>query len=371
MSRKVRERVGADSDERHRLAAVHSPHPPAPSPSRGEGEKCDKEFRDRRGVLESGGDELVEKLLAGNRRAAGRVISLIENEAQDVEGLMRAIYPRTGKAFVVGITGPPGAGKSTVVDELIRVLRDDGLAVGVVAVDPNSPFSGGAILGDRIRMMRHAVDEKVFIRSMGARGHLGGLALAARNVILVLDAMGLDIVLVETVGVGQSELEIAGTADTVAVVIPPGLGDGVQAIKAGIMEIADIFVVNKADHPLASRTISDIRDLLRMDVCERGWAPPIVTTVATENQGLEDLWIRIRQHREYLTRSGELENRRRRRIEREILEIAEQRLREQVLEPSTETAEFRRMLDLVAERRMDPYEVADRIVRSDRASVQT
>lgn len=211
-------------------------------------------------------------------------------------------------------------------------------------------------------MMRHASDAGVFIRSMGARGHLGGLALAARNTILVLDAMGLDVVLVETVGVGQSELEVAGTADTTVVVIPPGLGDGVQAIKAGIMEIADIFVVNKSDQPQASKVVADIRELLRMDAAPRPWVPPIAKTVAVRNEGLEDLWIRIQQHRQYLEGSGELEARRKRRLEIEILEIADRRLRQQVLEPRTETEEFRALLDSVVHRHTDPYTVADRIV---------
>jgi LAO/AO transport system kinase len=278
---------------------------------------------------------------------------------------MRRIYSHTGSAYVVGVTGPPGAGKSTVVDELIRVIREKGLSVGIIAVDPNSPFSGGAILGDRIRMMRHAVDDGVFIRSMGARGHLGGLALAARNTILVLDALGMDIVLAETVGVGQSELEIAGTADTTVVIIPPGLGDGVQAIKAGIMEIADIFVVNKADHPQANKVAADIRDLLRMDLKQREWVPSIVKTIATQNTGLEDLWTRIEQHRNYLAASGELEKRRRDRLEREIIEIAERRLRERVLELSTETPEFHAMLDLVATHQLDPYQAADKILPLD------
>lgn len=318
-----------------------------------------------------GGDRsvLVQGLLTGNRRAAGRMISLIENGDPAVEAIMRAVYPHTGRAFVVGLTGPPGAGKSTLVDELIRVVREGGERVGVLAVDPNSPFSGGAILGDRIRMMRHALDDGVFIRSMGARGHLGGLALAARNSIHVLDAFGMDIVLAETVGVGQSELEVADTADTTVVIIPPGLGDGVQAIKAGIMEIADIFVVNKADHPQADKTVADIRDLLHMEPQRRPWTPPIVKTVATHNQGLEDLWMRIRQHRQYLERSGQLQERRRRRLAGEIIDIAEGKLRQQVLQPRTATEEFYGMLDLVARRRMNPYEVADRILAERRASV--
>lgn len=314
---------------------------------------------------------LVDALLAGNRRAAGRVISRLENDPESGESIMRCLFPHAGHAYVVGVTGPPGAGKSTLVDELIRVIRQTGATVGVLAVDPNSPFTGGAILGDRIRMMRHAVDEGVFIRSMGARGHVGGLALATRSAIMALDAGGKDIIIVETVGVGQSELEVAGAADTVVVVIPPGLGDGVQAIKAGIMEIADIFVVNKADHPQANRTLMDIRDLLRMDIRSRRWSPPIVKTIATENQGLEDLWMRIEQHRRHLQESGELEERRRRRLEREIVEIAERRLRQEVLDPKTETGEFDRLLDLVMARRMNPYQAAAQIMPRRRLSAGT
>jgi LAO/AO transport system kinase len=321
--------------------------------------------------LTLGSGQLVDQVLQGHRRAAGRVISLIENGDPSVEPIVRALYLHTGHAYVVGITGPPGSGKSTLVDELIRVLREAGQTVGVIAVDPNSPFSGGAILGDRIRMMRHATDSGVFIRSMGARGHLGGLALATHNTIQLMDAMGMDIVLAETVGVGQSELEVAGAADTTVVVIPPGLGDGVQAIKAGIMEIADIFVVNKADHPQTDKTVADIRDLLRMGPEHDAWTPPIVKTIATRNQGLEDLWMRIRQHRQYLGASGGLEARRRQRIEREILDIAEQRLRERVLRPKMESPQFREMLDLVVDRQLDPYEAADKIAPVSRVGSGT
>jgi LAO/AO transport system kinase len=306
-----------------------------------------------------GSQELVEHVLAGRRRALGRAISLIENGDSSVEEILRAVYPSTGNAYIVGLTGPPGAGKSTVADELVQAARGAGKRVGVIAVDPNSPFSGGAILGDRIRMMRHATDEGVFIRSMGARGHLGGLALATQNAGTLLDSAGYDLILFETVGVGQSELEVAGAADTTVVVIPPGLGDGVQAIKAGIMEIADIFAVNKADHPYVDKTVADIRDLLRMDGHSREWSPPIVKTVATRNEGVEDLWIRIGQHRQYLERSGGFERRRRERLERNILAIAEQRIRRQVLEPRIDSAEFSRVLDSVMERRIDPYAAAD------------
>jgi LAO/AO transport system kinase len=307
-------------------------------------------------------EQLSAAIQNGNRRAAGRAISLIEDEDPGTETLLRALYPATGNAYIVGVTGPPGAGKSTLADELIRVIRHGGSSVGVLAVDPNSPFSGGAILGDRIRMMRHSSDEGVFIRSMGARGHLGGLALAATNALEVMDAMGLEVLLVETVGVGQSELEIAGESDTTIVVIPPGMGDGVQAIKAGIMEIADIFAVNKADHPQAGKTVSDIRELLRMDVSARPWTPPIVTTVAVQNEGIEDLWIRVRQHRKYLERSGELEERRRARLEREVLEVAERRLRQHVLLPRVESEAFKVTLDRVLRREMDPYQAAEQIV---------
>jgi LAO/AO transport system kinase len=306
--------------------------------------------------------ELVEDLLKGKRRAAGRIISLIENDDPTVPKIMRAIYPSTGKAYLVGLTGPPGSGKSTVADELIRVIREAGKTVAIIAVDPNSPFSGGAILGDRIRMMRHAFDDGVFIRSMGARGHLGGLSLSAANVARVLDAMGFDLILLETVGVGQSELEVAELADTTVVVMPPGLGDSVQVIKAGIMEIADIFVVNKADQPQADKVVVDLRDLLRMDLSPRPWTPPIVRTVATQNEGLEDLWMRILQHRKYLERSGLFDERRRERLAREIVDLAEERIREKVLAPRIETPEFSGMLERVVARELNPYEAAEKIV---------
>ncbi len=311
-------------------------------------------------------DVLVDGLRRRNRRAAGRLISLIEDQSAEVEAVMREVYPYTGKAYFIGVTGPPGAGKSTVVDELIRVVRETGDAIAVVAVDPNSPFSGGAILGDRIRMMRHASDSGVFIRSMGARGHLGGIATATLNAMLILDAMGNDIVLVETVGVGQSELEVASTADTTIVILPPGQGDGVQAIKAGIMEIADVYVVNKADHPQTKRTVAELRELLRTAPVQPPWVPPIVETIGTQNAGIEDLWEAITKHRDYLERSGELEQRRTDRIEREIVDIVERRLRSEFLLPQLQTEEFTSMVQQAARRELSPYEVAERLLPADR-----
>lgn len=272
--------------------------------------------------------------------------------------VLARLYAYTGSARVVGFTGPPGAGKSTLVDELLAVVREAEETVGIIAVDPNSPFTGGAILGDRIRMMRHSSDAGIFIRSMGARGSLGGLARATSGTIRVLDAMKFDYVMVETVGVGQSELDVAGLADTTVVIIPPGLGDGVQAIKAGIMEIADIFVVNKADHPQANRTIADIKDLLHMELEPRAWTPPIVSTIATQGIGLHDLWMRIQQHGEYLITSGELGKRRRERLKAELVDMMWQQLRTEMLEPAAETEHFNAVLDEVVARRLDPYTAA-------------
>ncbi len=303
-------------------------------------------------------EDVVDSVRLGERRAAGRLITRIESQDPSALDVLARLYADTGSACVVGFTGPPGAGKSTLVDELLAVVRSAGETVGVVAVDPNSPFSGGAILGDRIRMMRHSSDTGIFIRSMGARGSLGGLARATSGTVRVLDAMKFDYVMVETVGVGQSELDVAGLADTTVVIIPPGLGDGVQAIKAGIMEIADIFVVNKADHPQANRTIADIKDLLHMELEPRAWTPPIVSTIATQGVGLQDLWMRIQQHGDYLTASGELVTRRRERLKAELVDMMWQQLRTELLEPAAETEHFNAVLDEVVTRKLDPYTAA-------------
>jgi LAO/AO transport system kinase len=261
------------------------------------------------------------------------------------------------------VTGPPGAGKSSLVDGLVRLLRTRNLGVGVLAIDPSSPFTGGAILGDRIRMQAHAYDRGVFIRSMSARGHLGGLAEATNKAVHVLDAAGKDVVIVETVGVGQSELEIAGTADTTVVVLTPAAGDMVQMLKAGILEVGDIFVVNKADMEGADRLARDLRTMLNMG--EHGaWIQPILKTQATAGTGIEQLWQEAERHRAYLKTAGELAERRRARLRAEILDLVVQRVRRHLLDDVRGRDEFESLLDRAARREIDPYEAANALIQS-------
>lgn len=308
-------------------------------------------------------DETADGVLRGNARAIGRAISAVENEAPGNEALLGALYRHTGKAYVLGITGPPGAGKSSLVDDLVRLLRERGRGVGVLAVDPSSPFTGGAILGDRIRMQAHAYDRDVFIRSMSARGHLGGLAEATSKAVHVLDAAGKDVVIVETVGVGQSELAIAGTVDTTVVVLTPAAGDMVQMLKAGILEIADLFVVNKADLDGAGRLARDLRTMLNMG--EHGaWIQPIIQTQATAGRGLDELWTEIERHYSYLQMAGELAKRRRERLRAEMLEVVMGRVRTRLLEDFKGRDRFDALLDRVTAREIDPYEAAATIMRS-------
>nr|MBA3791611.1 methylmalonyl Co-A mutase-associated GTPase MeaB [Rubrobacter sp.] len=256
---------------------------------------------------------LVERLLSGDRRALARVISKIEREDPETPGIVAEIYPKTGDAITVGFTGPPGVGKSSIIAKLIELYRREDKRVGVVSVDPSSPFSKGAILGDRIRLSDHFLDPGVFIRSMGSRGHLGGLAGGSRLAAMALEAAGMDVVLYETVGVGQGEVEVASAADTVVLALQPGAGDAVQALKAGVMEIADVFCINKADHPRANGAAGEVRSILEIghELDPDPWFPPIVMTRGDTGEGVEELKETIQKHRSYLEESGKLEERRR------------------------------------------------------------
>lgn len=305
--------------------------------------------------------QLVAELLQGNRRAAARLISQVENDDPQKLDLLKEIYPHTGKAYVVGITGAPGSGKSSLVDCLLQQMRREGLSVGVIAVDPTSPFSGGAILGDRIRMQDHALDPGIFIRSMGTRGSLGGLSRATREAIQVLDAFGKDIVLVETVGVGQSEVDIVRTADSTLVVLTPAGGDSVQTIKAGIMEIADIFVINKADLPGADRTATEINAMLDMK-SGTPWRPPVIPTVSTRNEGIDELWASLSRHRSHMRESGRLLEVRRQRVRRELTEQVEYLVKNQIWDQVKETIELDDLVEKIVRRRQDPYSAAHELL---------
>ena len=305
---------------------------------------------------------LSQRVLEGDPRALARAISLIEDEAAAGADLIRQIFPRTGHAYLVGITGAPGSGKSTLVDRLIGEIRKTSKTVGVVAVDPTSPFSGGAILGDRVRMQAHAGDAGVFIRSMATRGHLGGLARATSEVALVLDAGGKDIVIIETVGVGQDEIDIVRTADVSVVTIVPGTGDEVQALKAGIMEIADIFVVNKADREGADRTVASIEANLSLQTFGPGdWRPPILKTEATAGKGVHELLEAIGQFRAHTAATEGA--RRRARAEYRLRELLAQQFLRHVEQRVLGAGEFDRVLDRMAAREIDPYTAVDEIMK--------
>ena len=304
--------------------------------------------------------QLAERLMAGETRALARAIRMVEDRDPGSAELLRQVRERAGRARVVGVTGPPGSGKSTLCDQIIERWRAGGHLVGVIAVDPSSPFTGGAILGDRVRMVRHTLDSGVFIRSMAARGHLGGLAAAAREAIRLLDASGRDRCLLETVGVGQSELEVMETADTTIVVTTPATGDAVQIIKAGILEIADIFVVNKADLPGASKVVRDLKELVRHGKLRAGWSPPVITTVAETGEGVDDLVAAIDHHGDTIAASGELERRRIARLRAEVEAIVVERAAERArtaLHEGTMSRELEGDLS-----RVDPYALAERIL---------
>ncbi|MFX0591944.1 methylmalonyl Co-A mutase-associated GTPase MeaB [Melissospora conviva] len=306
---------------------------------------------------------LVERARAGEPRAVARLITLVESGDELLPQVAAALAPHTGKAQVVGLTGSPGVGKSTTTNELVRALRARGHRVGVLAIDPSSPFTGGAILGDRVRMQDHATDPGVYIRSMSSRGHLGGLSAATPQAVRVLEGAGCDVVLVETVGVGQAEVEVASLADTTLVLLAPGMGDAIQAVKAGILEIADVFVVNKADRDGADATIRDIKGMIALGGREAGqWRPEVVRAVAARGEGIDDVAAAIDKHRDWLTDTGELRRRREARAAAEVEAIALGVLRGRIgsLRDGTELTV---LAEQVAAGSLDPYAAADELLR--------
>lgn len=306
---------------------------------------------------------LVDRITAGDSRSVARAISRVENGSPDAAELMKAIFPRTGRALIIGITGAPGAGKSSLVDKLAIVYRQRGERVGIIAVDPSSPFSGGAILGDRIRMQALGLDSGVFIRSMATRGNLGGLARATVDAIAILDAAGFEKIIVETVGVGQDEVEIVKTADVCVVVLVPGMGDDIQTIKAGIMEIGDVFVVNKADREGVLRTEKELEALLGLAPREDQWQPPIVKTVATENQGTKDLAVAIDRYRDFQLVAPKTSGRRQAIARWRILELLQERLLAQTLDGDSASETLDRLAAEVASKQRDPYSAVEELMK--------
>jgi LAO/AO transport system kinase len=308
---------------------------------------------------------LAERLLAGDKRALARGISLVEDDDPDGWELVRAVYPRTGRAAVVGFTGPPGAGKSTLIAALVRHQRALERTVGVLSIDPSSPFRGGALLGDRIRLSEHFLDPGVFIRSMATRGALGGMAEAALQAALLMDAAGKDDVYLETVGVGQAEVDVIDHADTVVLVLIPGSGDSIQALKAGVMEIPDVIVVNKADHPLTDTMVREIRGVLSLAPPLPGWRVPIVKTEATRREGVDELAERLAAHRAFVEEEGLLAERRRRNLLNEVLGLATVRLRRALEASLREDPGVQELLDEVVARRLDPATAARRVLERE------
>jgi LAO/AO transport system kinase len=319
-------------------------------------------------------ETLAEGVRAADRRALARAITLIENSDPLAYELVRELYGDTGRAYAVGVTGPPGVGKSSLISALVRHVRSDGQTVGVISVDPSSPFSQGALLGDRIRLADHFLDPEVYIRSMGTRGHLGGVAEATLQAMLVLDAAGKNLLFLETVGTGQSEVEVAGIADTVLLVLMPGSGDSIQALKAGIMEIPDVIAINKRDHPAAKTMLNEVRSILSLGHDE-AWRPPIVLTEALQEQGIDELWGRIEDHRAHLESDGGLAERRRRNLAGEVFSVASARAKTHLQRAVEGDAELRRVLDAVQNRDLDPLtavrEIMEKVFKlGDRDSSQ-
>jgi LAO/AO transport system kinase len=306
-------------------------------------------------------ETLAAGVREGDRRALARAITLVENGDPLASNLVRELYSHTGSAYAVGITGPPGVGKSTLIGALLRHVRALGRTAGVISVDPSSPFSKGALLGDRIRLADHFLDPGVFIRSMGTRGPLGGLAEATLQALLLLDASGKDVVFIETVGAGQGEVEVIGVADTVVLVLMPGSGDSIQALKAGIMEIPDVIAVNKLDHPAAKTMVNEVRSVLALGG-DREWAPPIVLTEAARGENVEQLWNEVEAHRAHLDQSGRLDVRRRDNMRGEVFALASARAKEHLVRSVEGDPELERLLDQVHRRELDPLSAVQEIL---------
>src|SRR5436309_9800103 len=307
-------------------------------------------------------ETLAAGVRTGDKRALARAITLVENGDALAYDVVHDLYPETGHAYAVGLTGPPGVGKSSLASGLIRIARAEDRTVGVISVDPSSPFTQGALLGDRIRLADHFTDPEVFIRSMGTRGHLGGLAETTLQALLLVDAAQKDVVFLETVGTGQSEVGVLAIADTVVLALMPGSGDSIQALKAGIMEIPDVIAINKMDHPMAKTMLNEVRQVLALGPRE-GWRPPIVLTEAMRGEGVETLWEKVAEHRAWLESEGELEQRRRRNLSREVFQVASARARRHIEQAVQDDPELRRLLEEVQERRLDPLSAVRAILQ--------